>query len=234
MIEKMSDGSEVQYEIYPLVDRFSDVLNTSTPEFDFSNPPVDPKSLAVGLIRTMIKHGGIGLAAPQCGLPYRVFVMGNPNGQAFAFFNPKIIKETGNTAFEEGCLSFKGMYLNIKRAESVEVEYQNMLGQVQRETFGGLTARTYLHELDHVDGVVYTSLVDRYSLDKAKSKVKSNLKKLERQRVNYAKQQIIQQAIARVQEQKREEALNQAINIDIPNINVELPSVTINVPTIET
>jgi peptide deformylase len=235
MIEKMSDGTEVQYEIYPLVDRFDNVLNSGAgKDFDFANPPVDPKGLSVGLIRTMMKHGGIGLAAPQCGLPYRVFVMGAPNGQGYACFNPKIVSSTGKTAFEEGCLTFKGMYLSITRPDTIEVEYQDMTGKKHTEKFGGLTARTFQHELDHLNGVVYTSLVSPYVLDKAKSKVKTNLKKLEKQRVNHAKQQIINQAIARVQEQKRIEELNKKIVSDIPDINVDLPSVTINVPNIET
>lgn len=222
MIEKMSDGTEVQYEIHPLVDRFDNVLNSGAgQDFDFANPPIDPKSLAVGLIRTMMKHGGIGLAAPQCGLPHRVFVMGAPNGQGYACFNPKIISSTGLTAFEEGCLSFKGMYLNITRAETVEVEYQDMTGKVHTEKFGGLTARTFLHELDHLNGIVYTAHVGEYVLDKAKSKVKTNLKKLEKQRVNHAKQQIINQAIARVQEQRRLEELNKQINLDIPSITID-------------
>lgn len=234
MIEKMSDGTEVQYEVYPLVDRFDEVLNSGAgSNFNFENPPVDPKSLAVGMIRTMMKHGGVGLAAPQCGLVHRMFVMGAPNGQGYACFNPKIISHTGSTAFEEGCLSFKGMYLNITRPESVEVEYQDMTGKVHTEKFGGLTARTFLHELDHLNGVVYTAHVSKYVLDKAKSKVKTNLKKLEKQRVNHAKQQIINQAIARVQEQKRIEELNKKLQSDIPNISIDLPSVTINTPTIE-
>lgn len=234
MIEKMSDGTEVEYQIYKLVDQYDEVLINGTLPFDFTNPSIDPKSLTVGMIRTMMKHGGIGLAAPQCGLSYRVFVMGAPNGQGYACFNPKITASTGMTAFEEGCLSFKGMYLNIKRPESITVEYQDMNGQSHTEIFGGLTARTFQHELDHLNGIVYTSLVDRYTLDKAKTKIKTNLKKLEKQRVAHAKQQIINQAIARVQEQKHLEALNKQINVDIPNISLDLPSITINVPTVET
>jgi peptide deformylase len=223
-LEKMSDGTEVEYQIYPLVDKYDDVLHTVTPEFNFESLSVNPASLAVGLIRTMMQHGGVGLAAPQCGLLHRVFVMGAPNGQGYACFNPKVISTTGMVSFEEGCLSFKGMYLKINRPDTIEVEYQDMLGKIHRETFGGLTARTFLHELDHLNGIVYTSLVDRYTLDKAKSKVKTNLKKLERQRQAHAKQQIINQAMQKVIEERRVAELEKQINLSIPDLKIEIPS----------
>jgi len=222
-LKETINGVEYEYEIYKLVDQFDDVLHTVTPQFDFANPPVDPKVLAISLVKTMMKHGGVGLAAPQCGLPYRVFVMGAPNGAGFACFNPKVISTVGEIGFEEGCLSFKGLYLNIKRPEKVEVEFTDWNGQIVRETFDGLTARTYQHELDHLNGVVYTSLVGQYVLQKAKAKVKTNLKKLERQRLNFQKQQIINQAMQKVMEDRRIEELNKSINISIPDINVNLP-----------
>jgi peptide deformylase len=221
MSKKVGDKT-YEYEIYKLVDQFSDVLTTRTQDFDFANPPIDPIYLAVSLLETMIKHGGVGLAAPQCGVSYRVFVMGAPGGQGYACFNPKITGTRGNpeSAFEEGCLSFKGLYLNIKRPEAVEVEYQDMYGNKHTQIWDGLTARTFQHELDHLNGVVYTTLVDRYSLDKAKTKVKTNLKKLQRQRDNHERQAIIQRAMQTVAAQKKVDELAAQINIDIPDINV--------------
>lgn len=223
MIEKLADGTEQQYEIYKLVDQYDRVLITPTPVFDFANPPVDPRYLVYSMIKTMIVHGGVGLAAPQCGLSHRLFVMGAQNGQGFACFNPKITKFDGETAFEEGCLSFKGLYLNIKRPETIEVEYQDMTGAVRTGIFNGLTSRTYQHELDHLEGVVYTGLVNRYTLDKAKTKVKTNLKKLAKQRENYERQQIINLAAQRVMEANRVAELNKQINVEIPNISIDMP-----------
>lgn len=222
MIEKMPDGTEQEYQIYPLVDKFSDILSVETPDFNFANPTIDPKFLAVSLLRTMMKHGGVGLAAPQVGLIHRCFVMGAANGNGYACFNPKIILSAGETAFEEGCLTFKGLYLNIKRPEQIDVEYQDMTGVTHQATFDGLTSRTFQHELDHLNGVVYTSLVDRYTLDKAKGRVKGNLKKLTRQREDFQKRQVIQQAINKVAEEQRIAELNKSLNIEIPDINIEV------------
>lgn len=233
MIEKMADGTEQEYQIYPLVDQYSDCLHIVTPDFDFSNPPIDPKFLVYSMIKTMMKHGGVGLAAPQLGLLHRVFVMGTENGQGYACFNPKILSSNGELAFEEGCLSFKGLYLNIKRPETVEVEYQDFTGAVRTTSFSGLTARTFQHELDHLNGTVYMTHVNRYTLDKAKGKVKGNLKKLAKQRENYEKQQIINQAARKVLEQQRVAELNKQINVDLPNINIEIPSITLDTPKTE-
>ncbi len=224
MIEKLSDGSEQEYEIYSLVDKFDPALSTVTPEFNFTNPVIKPRYLAVSLLRTMMKNRGVGLAAPQCGLLHRVFVMGAPGGNGYACFNPKILKTEGEVDFEEGCLTYTGLFLRIKRPETITVEYQDMDGTKHNETFSGLTSRTYQHELDHLNGIVYTSLVDRYTLDKAKGKVKNNLKKLKRQWLEAEKQALIQQAMRNLQEKKRLEELNKAINIEIPDLEIKIDS----------
>jgi len=213
-------SEEYGFEIFPLVDKYSDVLYMPTPDFNFNNPAIDPKYLAVSLLKTMIQHHGVGLAAPQCGLLHRVFVMGAPNGNGYACFNPVILSYQGETAFEEGCLSFKGLYLNIKRPEKIEVKYQDFTGEFHTQTFEGLTSRTFQHELDHLNGIVYISLVNKYILDKAKTKVASNLKKLQRQWAANEKQMVIQKAIQKVAEQKRIEELNKSLNIEIPDIIV--------------
>ena len=75
--------------VRPLVDKNNDILYQKTERFDFTNPPIDPSELAHILAQTMIVNNGIGLAAPQVGLPYRSFVMGgNP---IFCCFNPVIV-----------------------------------------------------------------------------------------------------------------------------------------------
>ena len=180
---KFVDGNMYEYEIMDLVDPYSEVLKTVTPLFDFKNPPTDPKKLGVSLVETMVKNNGVGLAAPQVGLSYRVFVMG-AEGVGFACFNPEILEEYhGYDKFEEGCLSFKGLFLPIVRPERVKVRYQDWNGLVKEETFSGLTARIFQHERDHLDGIVFTTKVSKTVLERAKDKVKSNCKKLEKQRV---------------------------------------------------
>jgi peptide deformylase len=188
-------GSELYtYEIYPLIDRYSQFLTTKPLTYAFSVKPEPARELAVSLIETMKLHHGIGLAANQVGIPFRVFVMG-AEGVGYAFFNPEILETTGEISFEEGCLSFSGLFLPIKRPETVKIKYQDMAGEWREQTFSGLSARVVLHEYDHMEGIVYTSKVSAYVLDRARRKVPSNLKKLKAQQEKEAKQTIIMQAL---------------------------------------
>jgi len=174
---KLIEGNMYEYEVYDLIDEYSEILGNKLEPFDFNNPPIDPRYLAVSLIETMAKNRGIGLAANQVGLPYRVFVMGAQN-VAFACFNPEILNTKGEETVPEGCLSFPGLYLKVKRPYMIDVRYTEMNGNVKEVTFEGLTARIFQHELDHLNGVRFTSLVGPVALDIAKQKVKKNLKKL--------------------------------------------------------
>ena len=166
-----------EYEVYNFVDQYSDILAQRIEPFDFTNPPIEPRYLAVSLIETMVQNRGIGLAANQVGLPYRVFVMGAQN-VAFACFNPEILETEGEETIHEGCLSFPGLYLKVKRPFRIKVRYIEMNGNTKEVMFEGLTARIFQHELDHLNGVKFTSLVGPAALDIAKQKVKKNLKKL--------------------------------------------------------
>lgn len=178
---KFVDNQMYSYEIYDLVDEYSDILKQKLEPFDFNNPPVPPRDLAISLIETMAKNRGVGLAANQVGLPYRVFVMGVQN-VGFACFNPEILEATGDDKFDEGCLSFPGLFLPIKRPSTVKVRYTDMNGITKEETFSGFTARIFLHEYDHMEGIVYTSKVSPFVVDRSKRKVKGNIKKLEAQK----------------------------------------------------
>ncbi|CAB4124348.1 Def N-formylmethionyl-tRNA deformylase [uncultured Caudovirales phage] len=178
---KFVDDQMYSYEIHTLVDSYSDIMRQKLEPFDFSNPPVDPRYLAISLIETMVKYRGVGLAANQVGFPYRVFVMGAQN-VGFACFNPEIISVSGEESFEEGCLSFPGMFLPIKRPSSVTARYIDMNGVAKEETFTGFTARIFLHEYDHMEGVVYTSKVNQLTVDRAKRKIKNNLKLLNKEK----------------------------------------------------
>lgn len=174
---KLVDGQMYEYEVYDFVDSYDSILAQKAESFNFDNPPIAPRYLAVSLIETMAKRRGIGLAANQVGLPYRVFVMGMEN-IAFACFNPEIVRTQGEETVHEGCLSFPGLYLKVKRPYKIDVRYTDMNGVMQDKTFEGLTARIFQHELDHLNGVKFTSLVSSTSLDIARQKVKKNLKKL--------------------------------------------------------
>jgi len=178
---KFAQGQMYEYEIYNLVEAHSPILKQKMPYFDFNNAPINPKFLAISLIETMVKNRGVGLSANQVGLPYRVFVMGAEK-VGFACFNPEIIESSGIDSFDEGCLSYPGLFLPIKRASKIKVRYTDFNGINKEETFTGFTARIFQHEYDHLEGICHLSRSSPIHLEKAKRKVKSNIKKLEEQR----------------------------------------------------
>jgi len=178
---KFVDGHMYSYELYDLVDKYSPILKQKLEPFDFTNPPVDPKYLAISLIETMVKYRGVGLSANQVGLPYRVFVMGAKD-VGFACFNPEILKSYGEEKFEEGCLSFMGLFLPITRPSSVKVRYIDFNGETKEETFNGFTARIFQHEFDHLEGISHLDRVSPVVLERARAKVKKNIKLIEKQR----------------------------------------------------
>ena len=131
---------------------------------------------------TMKKFAGIGLSANQCGVFERVFVMGTDDWQMVCI-NPKIIKESAiNTKDPEGCLSFPGFYLKVSRSELIDVEYTTETGEVKRQTLTGISAKCFLHELDHMNGIKFTQHVGPVALKLAKQKQLKLIKKIQRRK----------------------------------------------------
>jgi len=115
----------------------------------------DVKKLGEEMKETMIKNQGIGLAAPQVGRLIRLIVVQIEKG-AVAFINPEIVKRSKETEImEEGCLSFPGFSLKIKRAKEIKVEALNEKGEKIRFKIKGLSARVFQHEIDHLDGILF-------------------------------------------------------------------------------
>lgn len=177
-------------QLYDLVPENDPILNEVMPEFDFSNPPLDPVTLASNLVETCRSMNGYGLSANQCGLRHRVFVMGAGN-EYIACFNPKIIKTSPETVhMEEACLSFPALGLRITRPAGIEVEYQDYEGTVRTANFVGLSARCFLHELDHMNGIVYTSKAKPLALKRGmekRQKIKGLIKRIEKSNQKMAK-----------------------------------------------
>ena len=147
-------------------------LLESTPEFLFDGQ-IDPELLSQDLVETMNHHGAFGLAANQCGLDMRVFVLAPlpDDDNPIICFNPQIISVSENEANDlEGCLSFPDLVLSIPRSILVNVQYQNEKGEIIETVFTNLHARGFLHELDHLNGIVFTSHVSKLKLDMAKKK----------------------------------------------------------------
>lgn len=180
---------EINVPIFNLVSENDPILKEVLPDFDFNNPPVDPNAFASSLVETCKKNNGIGLSANQCGFKHRVFVMGSGD-EYVAFFNPKVVGSFGEAHIEEGCLSFPHLALRITRASVIAVEYQDFLGETKTQTFSGISARCFLHELDHMNGVVYTErakplalqsgLKKREKFKRLMAKAQKSMKKLEK------------------------------------------------------
>jgi peptide deformylase len=164
-------------ETFKLVAENDPVLFEPLPLFDFANPPVDPNKFASSLVETCKQEQGVGLSANQCGFKHRVFVMG-ANDDYVAFFNPKVLTTKGEVHMMEGCLSFPLLGLNITRAKEITVEYQDFHGETKTMTLVGISARVFLHELDHMNGIVYTQLAKPLALKSGMNKRQKTFKKL--------------------------------------------------------
>jgi len=155
---KIPKPVEVEIETFDLVDGSHPALHKVLPEFDFENATINPNDFASSLVETCKSQNGLGLSANQCGFEHRVFVMG-ANDDFIACYNPKIIELEGETHMEEGCLTFPLLMLRVTRPKKIKVEYQDFTGEKREATFDGISARCFLHELDHMNGIVYTSRV---------------------------------------------------------------------------
>jgi peptide deformylase len=121
-------------------------------------PKVDASivKLIDDLTETMLAAPGAGLAAPQIGVPLRVFVVRGDEGQVIGLVNPELVKGSGVQVGYEGCLSFPGWVGEVARYEDVVVKGRNRHGKDVRIKANGFTARAYQHELDHLDGILFT------------------------------------------------------------------------------
>jgi peptide deformylase len=154
-----------------------EILRERMPEFDFANPSIDPIQLEKDMLEFMYANDGIGLAANQVGERVRMFVMGHiANKEAgIAFFNPEVVASTKDLDdLEEGCLSFPGIFVNIKRPKAIKARWQNSKGEVMEGEFTGYDCKCFLHELDHLEGIVFK---DRISTLKWALGVKKSTKK---------------------------------------------------------
>ena len=139
----------------------------------------DLHTLIDDLAETMYAADGIGIAANQIDVLQRVTVIDvDPKGdsQLLELVNPKVVSSSGKQKGSEGCLSFPGLTEDVKRAEEVTVEYQDRDGNKQSIDADGLLAVALQHEIDHLDGVVFT---DRLGPIKKKMALKRYKKLLE-------------------------------------------------------
>lgn len=153
--------------ILPLVPATDPILREPCEPFIFG-AGVNAQELVENMIETMETMKGLGLAANQVGVPYRVFVT---LGEPFCCFNPRIVDTSdGFKLLEEGCLTYPGLHVKIKRPTAIRIRYQDYTGETHTKKFIGMTARVIQHEMDHLDGVIFYNKASRYHRDAAMRK----------------------------------------------------------------
>ena len=116
------------------------------------------------MTETLIDSGGVGLAAPQVGILRRVVLVdvGMEENEIVEFINPELIETSGEQYGPEGCLSVPGKYGLVKRPMIAKVRAQDRNGDWFEAEGEELIARCFCHELDHLDGIVYTQVMERF------------------------------------------------------------------------
>ena len=153
----------------------NEFLEKQVKPFDFEK--MDAGQISNDMVETMLKYKGIGLASNQVGIDAQIFVMGEE--KPITVINP-IITEVGpeRVEMEEGCLSFPGLYMKVKRPAVVSVQY---LDTKQKECIiklEGFHARVFLHEYDHLQGITFDQRVSKLRLEMAKKKQEKLLRGL--------------------------------------------------------
>jgi peptide deformylase len=171
--------------ILPIYAYGESILRKKTEEIDKEYPQLD--ELIKNMFETMYKAHGIGLAAPQVGLNIRLFIIDAyplSEDEEYAdikeelkeckrvFINPKIISREGEPwKFNEGCLSIPDIREDIKRPETITIEYYDENWNKKTETYSDVRARIIQHEYDHIEGILFTDLLSPLKKKLLKSKL---------------------------------------------------------------
>lgn len=152
------------------------LLSEKMPQYVGELPSAEMNNFIERMKMTMKKFGGIGLSANQCGVSARIFIIGHEDYNLVCI-NPKVLAQSDEMIKnDEGCLSFPGLFCKIERPKWVDVEFTNEKGELIQTRLEGLTARCFMHELDHMDGIKFTSYLGPVSLKMARVKQEKRIK----------------------------------------------------------
>jgi len=156
-----------------LVEENNPILKTICDPFDFENPLMDPHKLEEELQKIRIAGNGVGLAAPQVGINTRVLVLGTTSEFQMSYFNP-IIAAVGAAEeyFIEGCLSYPGLFVKIKRPKDIAIVWWDADGEQHDMKYNQMVSRILQHEIDHLNGITFLERANRYHLEKARKELK--------------------------------------------------------------
>ncbi|MAL60083.1 MAG: peptide deformylase [Flavobacteriaceae bacterium] len=172
--------------IYPIIAYGDPVLRVIGKEINKDYPKLD--TLIEDMFETMYASSGIGLAAPQIGLPIRLFIVDaspfeddedlTEEERAFlkefkrVFINAKMVEETGDEwVFNEGCLSIPDVREDVFRKDTITIEYLDENFKKKTETINGIAARIVQHEYDHIEGILFTDKLSALKKRLLKSKL---------------------------------------------------------------
>lgn len=148
----------------PILRRKAAPVESLTPEV---------KALIADMVETMYDQVGIGLAAPQVGIPLRIIVVDDATGRgARPLMNPAITARRGSAVAEEGCLSIPGVFADVERAQWIRVAALDEDGAPVELEAQDLLARVIQHEIDHLDGILFIDRLDPVTRDRIKRKIK--------------------------------------------------------------
>ena len=166
------------YELLP-----STHPSLSVPLTEVTNDQEGREQIQQDLVDTMRAKSGVGLSANQIGISARVFSMyaDVKKKDIIVCFNPKIVTMSEEEILmDEGCLSYPGLWLKVRRPEGIEVTYEDAKGELQEKAMFGLEARIFQHEYDHMEGLNFTQRVSKLKMDRAKKRLKKIQKKLDK------------------------------------------------------
>ena len=144
------------------------------------SPDLDRDDVEEKLLDSMKNYNGIGLSANQIGIMERVFVMYSDvkKRETITCFNPEIVtKSDTEILMDEGCLTYPGVWLKVKRPDGIEVQYEDKSGEIQHQAMFGLECRIFLHEYDHMEGTNFTQKVSKIKLNRALKRRSKMVKK---------------------------------------------------------
>ena len=162
---------------YPLLENNNPILSIT---LSGCSEDLDRQELKDNLIETMKQYHGIGLSAIQCGIMERMFVMYSDvnKKEIITCFNPKIVNQSPETILmDEGCLTYPGLWLKVRRPEAISCTYENEEKEIQEVQMYGLESRIFQHEYDHMEGTNFTEQVSKMKLKMAKKRAAKMKKK---------------------------------------------------------
>ena len=163
--------------ILPIYAYGSPVLRKKCSDIELEYPNL--KELLENMYETMYDSHGIGLAAPQIGLPIRIFIVDGspiegikPEGFKKTFINPVILEEWGEEwKYEEGCLSIPTIHENVSRKPELRIKYLDENFKEHEKTYDGMAARIIQHEYDHIEGKLFVDKISPLKRNLIKGKL---------------------------------------------------------------